>query len=99
VDAVQAAIEAAKDEATCSPRYVMGVLAGIIAENGPVSYDAIAERLGVSTTSDVSKAASELERRKIVTKDRRDDGMMVDLNVDGIESVRKAAAGVRRPSS
>lgn len=91
VDAVQEEIDIAKEEATCSPRYVKGVLAGIIAEGGPVSYDAIAERLGVST-SDVSKAASELERRKIVTKDQRDDGMYVDLNTNGIEEVRRAAA-------
>ncbi|WP_226043454.1 DUF87 domain-containing protein [Natrinema sp. DC36] len=92
VDAVQASLEAAKEECSASPRYVKGVLAGIIAENGPVSYESVAERLGVSTTTDVSKAASELERRKIVTKDRRDGEMMVDLNTDGIESVRKAAA-------
>jgi vacuolar-type H+-ATPase subunit I/STV1 len=92
LDAVEEQIEAAKEDATCSPRYIKGVLAGIIAENGPVHYETIAERLGVSTTSDVSKAASELERRRIVTKDRQSDGTYVDLNVDGIEGVRQAAA-------
>jgi len=92
LDAVQEQIELAKENVTASPRYVKGVLAGIIAEGGAVSYDTIAERLGVSTTSDVSKASSELERRKIVTKDRGDNGMTVDLNTEGIEEVRKAAA-------
>jgi len=92
LDAVQEQIELAKENVTASPRYVKGVLAGIIAEGEAVSYDTIADRLGVSTTSDVSKAASELERRKIVTKDRGDDGMDVDLNTEGIEKVRKAAA-------
>jgi len=91
-DAVQAEIETAKEESSASPRYVRGVLAAILAEQGPVTYDTIAERLGVSTTSDVSKAASELERRKIVTKERGEEGMEVDLNVDGIEAVRRAAA-------
>ncbi|SEU01230.1 helicase HerA domain-containing protein [Natrinema hispanicum] len=92
LEVVQAEIETAKAECGASPRYVKGVIVGIVAEGGPVSYEAIAERLGVSTTSDVSKAASELERRKIVTKDRGDDGMMVDLNADGIEQVRQAVA-------
>ncbi|KDE57982.1 hypothetical protein EL22_07995 [Halostagnicola sp. A56] len=57
-----------------------------------ISVGTTAERLGVSTTSDVSKAASEFERRKIVTKERGEDGMLVDLNTDGIEAVPKAAA-------
>jgi hypothetical protein len=73
------------------PRYIRGVIVPIIAESGAVSYEVVAERLGVSTTSDVSKADSELERRKIITKDRHDDGMSVDLNVDGIQEVRRAA--------
>jgi hypothetical protein len=90
-DAVQAEIAGAKEDCTASPRYVKGVLAAILNERGPVDYDTVAERLGVSTTGDVSKAASELERRKIVTKDQRNDGIVVDLNVDGINEVRRAA--------
>jgi len=31
------------------------------------------------------------QRRKIVTKDQRNDGVVVDLNVDGINEVRRAA--------
>ncbi|AUV81238.1 hypothetical protein C2R22_05835 [Salinigranum rubrum] len=92
LDAVRQEIQTAKAECAASPRYVRGVIASIIAEGGAVSYETIAERLGVSTTTDVSKAASELERRKIITKDRHDDGMYVDLNVDGIQEVRRAAA-------
>jgi len=91
-DAVEEQIEQAKEGATCSPRYIKGVLAAILQEGGAVDYDTIAERLGVSTTSDVSKAASELERRKLVTKDRRDGEMHVDLNTDGMNEVRQAAA-------
>jgi hypothetical protein len=91
LEAVSEEIATAKQECSASPRYVEGVLAAIISERGPVGYETIAERLGVSTTSDVSTAASELERRKIITKDQRDDGMFVDLNTDGIEEIRAAA--------
>jgi predicted RNase H-like nuclease (RuvC/YqgF family) len=91
-DAVQEELDVAKKEASCSPRYVKGVIAAIIDEGGWVSYEEIAERLGVSTTSDVSTAASELERRRIVQKEQRDGGMHVDLNVDGLNEVRQTAA-------
>jgi len=43
-------------------------------------------------TGEVSKAASILEARKIVEKEQRDDGMHIDLNVDGLNDVREAAA-------
>lgn len=85
LDIVREEIEAAKEASNVTPRYVKGILAGIIQENGPVSYDTVAERVGVSDTSNISKAASELERRKIVEKESRDDGIYVDLNVDGIQ--------------
>jgi predicted nuclease with TOPRIM domain len=90
-EAVSAAIDAAKEDATCSPRYIKGVLATIISEGSWVPYSDVAERLGVSTTSDVSKAASELERRKVIQKDKRNGEMHVDLNVDGLNEVRRAA--------
>jgi predicted nucleic acid-binding Zn-ribbon protein len=92
VDVVQEQIAEAKAESGASPRYVKGVVAAIMDEGDPVAYDDIADRLGVSTTSDVSKAASTLETMMIVEKDRRDDGMVVDLNTDGIQEVREAAA-------
>ena len=57
-----------------------------------VLVDDVTDRLGISTTSDVSTAATTLETMKIVEKDRRDDGMVVDLNTDGIREVREAAA-------
>lgn len=92
LDVVEAEIEAAKEEGGASQRYVKGVLAAIINESGAVDYDTVAERLGVSTTTDVSKAASELERRKIVEKEKRDGSTYVDLNTTGIEAIRQAAA-------
>lgn len=91
-DEAEEQIEAAKEETSASPKYVKGVLAAVINEGDPVDYETITERLGVSTTTDVSKTASELEHWKILSKDRRDDGMWVDLNTDGIEEIRQAVA-------
>lgn len=63
---------------------------------GPVAYEEIAERLDLSTTGEVSKAASVLKARKIIEKDSRDDGTYVDLNTDGLSEVREAAARQRK---
>lgn len=46
----------------------------------------------MSTTGEVSKAASVLEARKILKKDLHDDRMCVDLNFDSLNEVREAAA-------
>lgn len=92
-DAVQKEIEEAKEavKGKASPRYVKGVVAGIIQNGGWVSYDEIAQNLDVTTTQNVSSAASTLENRKIIKKERRDDGTYVDLNLDGLNEIRKAA--------
>ncbi|MFC5135510.1 MULTISPECIES: hypothetical protein [Haloferacaceae] len=91
-DAVREAIEEAKQVDRTSPRYVKGVVASIVDEGGAVHYEDVAQRLDLSTTGEVSKAASVLEARKIIEKDQRDDGMYVDLNTDGLNEVREAAA-------
>ena len=90
-DAVEKEIEDAKEESRASQRYIKGVIAGIIRNGGWVSYEEIAQNLDVSTTTDVSKAASTLANRKIIKKERRDDGTYVDLNLDGLNQIRKAA--------
>jgi prefoldin subunit 5 len=90
--AVKEAIDKAKQVDRTSPRYIKGVIATIVDAGGIVSYDDVAQRLDLSTTGEVSKAASVLEARKIVEKEQRDDGMHIDLNVDGLNDVREAAA-------
>jgi predicted nucleic acid-binding Zn-ribbon protein len=91
-EAVREAIEEAKGVDRTSPRYIKGVVATIVDEGGWVSYDDVAERLDLATTGEVSKAASVLEARQIVEKEKRDGQMHVDLNVDGLNEVREAAA-------
>jgi len=93
---VRDAIEAAKGVDRTSPRYIKGVIAAIVDAGGPVAYEEVAERLDLSTTGEVSKAASVLEARKLIEKDSRDDGMYVDLNTDGLNEVREAAARQRK---
>jgi len=90
--AVREAIEEAKGVDRTSPRYIKGVIASIVDEGGPVLYDDIAQRLDLSTNGEVSRAASALEARQVIEKDQRDDGMYVDLNTDGLNEVREAAA-------
>ncbi|WP_418280822.1 helicase HerA domain-containing protein [Halorubrum sp. DTA98] len=87
-DVVQDAIEDAKDGATCSPRYVKGVVAAILEEGGEVDYDTIAEYLGVSTTSDVSKASSALQSRGVVQKTQQRPAK-VDFDLDSVAEIKE----------
>jgi len=87
-DAVEEAIEDAKESATCSPRYIRGVVAAIIQEGGPVDYETIAEYLGVSTTTDVSKAASALETRGVVEKTENSPAR-VDFDMEAVADIKE----------
>jgi len=87
-DAVEKAIEDAKESATCSPRYIRGVVAAIIQEGGPVDYETIAEYLGVSTTTDVSKAASALETRGVVKKTENSPAR-VDFDMEAVADIKE----------
>lgn len=84
-EAVQQAIQTAKDENT--PKYVRGVVGAIVEEGGPVSYEDVAERLGLAQTNHVSSAATMLETLGVVEKVEVDGGSGVDLHVDGIETI------------
>jgi len=95
-DDVQAVVEEAKDEEYPAAKYHKGILAAILDEGGPVPYEEIADRLGASRTNEVSSAATTLESLKVVTKEKRDGQTYVDLNVDGLNEVREAAARRRK---
>jgi predicted nucleic acid-binding Zn-ribbon protein len=88
-DVVQQAIEEAKEKTTASPRYVKGVVAAIVQEGGPIDYDAVADRLGVSTTSDVSKAASTLEALGVLER-VQERPAKVDFDLDGVAEIKEA---------
>jgi len=97
-DDVQAVIEEAKAEDYPSDKYHRGVLATILENGGPASYEEIAERLGVSRTNEVSSASTTLESYKVVEKEKRDGQTVVDLNVDGLQEIREAAERRRKTS-
>lgn len=76
LNVVREEIEVAKEEK--SGTAVKRILASIIQEGGPADYETVAERIGHSAgTIHVSAATTELETHKIVSEDRRDNGMWV----------------------
>lgn len=62
----------------------------------PVSYEEVADRIGVSRTNEVSSAATMLESFDVVEKEQTSSGVMVDLNVDGLYEIREKAEARRR---
>ncbi len=88
-DVVQDAIDEAKSKTSASPRYVKGVVAAIVQEGGPVDYETVADRLGVSTTSDVSKAASTLETLGVLERVQQSPAR-VDFDLDGVAEIKEA---------
>lgn len=96
-EAVRSEIEEAKEEASSS-RYVRGVIKTIMHAGGPVTYDDVADVLGISTTSHVGQAVNTLNKYNVVTKSRRGRKTVVDLNVDNLDSIRGAARRKRAVS-
>jgi len=95
-DDVQDVIEEAKQADKSSPRYIKGVIAAVVDEGGWVGYEQIAERLGLKRTNEISSAATLLESYGVVEKEKRNGEMHVDLNVDGLNEIREAAARRRK---
>lgn len=86
-EAVQKAISGAKEEAT-SPRYVKGVVTAIVASGSPVTYQSIADELGISSTGHVASGVNALHDRNVVTKERDGRVTKVDLNTEDIDEIR-----------
>jgi predicted transcriptional regulator len=87
---VRAQIEEAKKEAS-SPRYVKGVIATLLQAEGGVSYEEIAQHLGLETTSHVGTAVNALSDRGIIRKEKNGRQSIVFLNLDGLHEIRKTA--------
>lgn len=89
-DAVESAIDEAKTEAS-SPRYVDGTLSCIIETGEPVTYEDIADHLGITTTSHVATAVNALVAEDIVEKATRGGRTQVDLAIENLDSIRQRA--------
>ena len=85
---VQDAIEEAKEMSRASPRYVKGVVAGVLEAGGPVTYETVADMLGVKTTSDVSKAASTLEALGVLERVQQSPAK-VDFDLEGVAGIKE----------
>jgi predicted transcriptional regulator len=67
---------------------VKGVVAAIIQEGGPVDYQTVADRLGVSDTSNISKAASTLEALGVLERVQQSPAR-VDFDLEGIAKIKE----------
>lgn len=86
-DAVQSAIEEAKEESSAS--YVKAVIATCL-DAGGATYDEIAETMGHESTGHVHKGVNPLAARKIVQKDKENGKTIVSLNLDGLQEIKAA---------
>jgi len=89
-EAVQEGVAVAKEEAS-SPRYVEGVITTVMAENQSVTYDEIADELGIDSTGHVASAVNALYEQDIVTKSKDGRVTVVDLNINELDEIRAAA--------
>jgi hypothetical protein len=96
IEVVRHQIQQAEAHSHASPEYAKGVIATLLDENGPVAHGTILTRLGTATTADISTAATTLESMQVIDKAHTDEGLMVDLNRDGIREVREATVGRER---
>jgi predicted nucleic acid-binding Zn-ribbon protein len=93
---VQDAIEDAKENSGASPRYVKGVVAGILQRGGPASRREIADDLGIETTHHIRKAMKALEDRDVVARSGSGDDEAADFAFDSVKKVHERQARQRR---
>ncbi|UIP01725.1 DUF87 domain-containing protein (plasmid) [Halobaculum sp. CBA1158] len=93
---VQDAIDDAKENSDASPRYVKGVVAGILQRGGPASRAEIADDLGIETTDHIRTAMKALEDRDVVSRSGSGDDETADFAFDSVEKVHEQQARQRR---
>lgn len=85
---IKAIIRDVMKEDGVTPRYVKGLIDGIHDARGPVNYREIADRVGISTVSHISSAASALRERGIL-KTTNKSPPRVDFNRENHQNVKK----------
>jgi predicted RNase H-like nuclease (RuvC/YqgF family) len=93
---VQDAIEDAKENSDASPRYVKGVVAGILQRGGAASRREIADDLGIETTHHIRQAMKALEDRDVVTRSGSGNDEAADFAFDSVEKAHERQARQRR---
>lgn len=93
---VRAAIEDATANSDASPRYVKGVVAGILQRGGSASRREIADDLGIETTHHIHTAMQALEERNVVTVSGAGDEETADFAFEHIDALHERQARQRR---
>jgi len=93
---VQDAINDAKQNTGASPRYVKGVVAGILQRGGPASRQEIADDLDIETTHHIGTAMQALEDRNIISRSGSGADEVADFAFESVETVHERQARQRR---
>ena len=70
-------------------KYLKGTLALILQRRSSTSYEEIRKSLGLSSTTDIGKACSTLEKYEIVKKIKDKGVVKVDFNIEGVNEIVK----------
>lgn len=89
-DDVEAIVEETCETTDAYPKIVRGVMWSLKEESRGLSYEDIAEIMGLNDTSDVIKAANDLHELSVVTKERVDGRIIVDYNFEGVNEMKEA---------
>jgi len=79
-------------------RYVKGILALILQNRRATTYEDIRKSLGLSSTTDIGRASSTLEKYELVKKIKNKGIIEVDFNIDGINEIVNLASQRKKSS-
>ena len=68
-------------------KYLKGTLALILQKRRATSYEEIRKSLGLSSTGDIGKACSTLEKYEIIKKTKDNGILKVDFNIEGVNEI------------
>lgn len=91
---VRRGIRQARKDAT--PRYVDGIIRALVETERPVTYDQVANKLGISNKSHISTAANALQRQGVVRLSGSPRN--VRLHLEGLAEMHQQAARRQRTS-
>ncbi|RJT05233.1 helicase HerA domain-containing protein [Halococcus sp. IIIV-5B] len=99
MDIVRHEIARTEDHSRASPAYAKGIVATLIDAGGPVSQRTLLDRLGASSTDEITTVATTLESMRTVRKEHTDEGLMVEVDPAGVRELRETSLGRERTRS